>query len=133
MSDNDKTIHVTLNESEDPPVTFDKPDLLLKHKKKYKVIWKQADGSADFDFQSLSIGGETFTNPTNKKDPSAGGPLSDVNVSDDKVTLKDDVGSETLEFPYTITVSANGKQYSSTGKLIRDAGGSARIRNEAGN
>lgn len=133
MSDDDKKIHVTLNASEDPPVTFDKPDLLLKHKKKYKVIWKQADDSADFDFQSISIGGETFMNPTDKKDPSSGGALSNVSVSDDKITLRDDVGSEKLEFPYTITVSADGKQYSSTGKVIKDAGGSARIRNEAGN
>lgn len=133
MSDDDKKIHVTLKVSEDPPVIFDKPDLVLKHKKKYKVIWKQADDSADFDFQSLSIGGETFTNPTDKKDPSSGGALSDVSVSDDKITLKDDVGKEKVEFPYTITVTADGKHYSSTGKLIRDAGGSARIRNEAGN
>jgi hypothetical protein len=133
MSDSDKKIRVTLNKSNDPPVTFDKPDLELKHRKKYKVIWKQADGSADFTFESLTIDGETFTNPTDKKDPKSGGALSDVNVGDDKITLKDDVGSEKLEFPYTITVKAGGTVYSSKGSVIKDAGGSARIRNEAGN
>ena len=133
MSDDKKTIHVTLNEDKDPPVTFDKPVLELKHKKKYKVVWKQDDDSADFDFATLVIAGETFTNPTDKKDPKSGGPLSNVNVDDDKITLKDDVGDAKLDIPYTVNVTANGKTYSSSSSTIKDAGGSAKIRNQAGN
>jgi len=130
MSEDKHEIDVTLNESADPPVTFSKPDLVLKNKKTHKVIWKQADESEDFIFSSLTIDGETFNNPTDKKDPKSGTVLSDVNVGDKKITLKDKVGDEHLEFPYTVNVSAGGKVYSSQSATIRDTGGSARIRNE---
>lgn len=130
MSDDTHTIHVTLDVDAEPPVTFDKPDLVLKNKKTHKVVWKQADGSTDFAFESLTIDGQTFTNPTSKKDPASGGPLSDVNVDDNKITLKDKVGDAHLQFPYTITVKADDKIYSSGTGTITDTGGSARIRNE---
>ncbi|MFV8816567.1 hypothetical protein [Haliea sp. E17] len=131
MSDDKHTIDVTLDTSATPPVSMNPEELTLKNKKTHKVVWKAAKGSDSFTFQSLEIDSNTYTNPTDKGSATPGSCLSDVDVADDKMSLKDTVTTEDVTYAYVVTVTANGKTYSSGSGGISLEGGSAKIRNNA--
>lgn len=130
MSDDKHTIKVSLNTAAKPPVTVSRNVLELKHKGTHKVVWKAADGTPAFGFNSLTIGGTTFSNPTSGGSPKAGSALSDIDVADKKMSLKDKVDG-VVEFPYVLTVKVGDAIYSTATAQIDDEGGTPRIRNEA--
>ncbi len=93
MPNDTHTIKVSLDTSADPPVSLDRWDLDLKNKGSHKVVWKPADGTTEFTFYSLRIAGKTYSNPTTGGSPGKTSPLSDIDVSDKKITLKDAGGN----------------------------------------
>lgn len=133
MSDDLHKIDVTLNTTADPQVVIDPLTKTFTHKKKHKIEWKPTKESPDFTFETITINGQTFNNASSGKgNPAPTAPFSDVDVSDQKITMKDDVTDDDAEYDYVITVSADGKTYSSgIGETPKDAGRSAKIRNEA--
>lgn len=127
---NDKhTIKVSLDTSADPPVSLDRWELDLKSKGTHKVVWKPADGTTEFTFYSLTIDGTTYSNPTTGGSPGNNSPLSDINVSDQKMTLKDKVDG-TIDFPYVLVVQAGDKTYSTGEPKPQLEGGVPKIRNQ---
>lgn len=129
MSDDMHTIKVSLDTSADPPVSLDRWELDLKSKGTHKVVWKPADGTTEFTFYSLRIDGKTYLNPTAGGSPGNNGPLSDINVADKKMTLKDKVDG-TIEFPYVLVVQAGGNTYSTEKASPHLEGGVPKIRNQ---
>jgi len=129
MPNDTHTIRVSLDTSADPPVSLDPWDLDLKHKGTHKVVWKPADGTAEFTFYSLRIDEKTYLNPTSGGSPGKNSPLSDINVSDEKITLKDKVDG-TIDFPYVLVVLSGNNTYS-TEKVKPEAEGRIpKIRNQ---
>ncbi len=98
------TIEVYLDPTKTPPVTV-VPQTKDKDKGKGTIAWKPGK-QQDFTFISL-----TFAN----NPPSFGAP--DIKSNGKEVTVEDDNsgGGAVGDFPYTIVVSYNGKQYSSVG------------------
>lgn len=129
MPNDTHTIRVSLDTSADPPVSLDRWDLDLKNKGTHKVVWKAADDTAEFTFYSLTIGGNTYSNPTTGGSPGNNSPLSDIDVSDKKITLKDKVDGR-IDFPYEIAVQLGTKRYSTAKAKPQAEGGSPRIRNQ---
>jgi len=129
MPNDTHTIRVSLDTSADPPVSLDRWDLDLKNKGTHKVVWKPADGTTEFTFYSLRIAGKTYSNPTTGGSPGKNSPLSDINVSDKKITLKDKVDGR-IDFPYELVVLSGGKTYSSGEVRPSADGGTPRIRNQ---
>jgi len=129
MPSDTHTIRVSLDTSADPPVSLDRWDLDLKNKGTHKVVWKPADGTTEFTFYSLRIDGKTYPNPTAGGSPGKNSPLSDINVSDKKITLKDKVDGR-IDFPYELVVLSGGKTYSSGEVRPSADGGTPRIRNQ---
>jgi hypothetical protein len=127
MSDDKHKIKVSLDTGAKPPVTVSPEELCLKHDGTHKVIWKPADGTTAFVFHTLAIADTTFTNPVAGGKPGKKGPLSDVCVSDNKVTLKDKVDGAVV-FPYVLTVKVGDTTYSTEDP--RQDGGTPKIRNQ---
>jgi hypothetical protein len=112
------TISVSLNTSVNPPVTCD-PPIKDKDRGHDTVTWKPASGEK-FAFASLSMHG----NPACFGTP---------NVQNNKITISDNNsgGSSVGEFPYTLTVTLDGKTYSTAGQGGPGAGeGDPMIRNK---
>ena len=105
MPNDTHTIRVSLDTSADPPVSLDRWELDLKSKGTNKVVWKPADGTTEFTFYSLRIDGKTYSNPTTGASPGNSSPLSDIDVSDQRMTLKDKADG-TIEFPCVLVVRA---------------------------
>jgi len=124
-------IHVSLDTSANPPVTFDKPTLTLKEHGTHRVAWLQARTSPEsFTFKSLTIEDRTFNNPYPPPPPAVGSVFTDVNVSNNQISVHDHVHTSTANtYAYTVEVTSNGKTYSS-GPGARLEGGTARIINE---
>jgi hypothetical protein len=129
MSNDEHTIKVSLDTSAHPPVSVHPSDVDLKNKGTHKVVWNPADGTAEFTFYSLRIDGTTYPNPTAGGSPGKNSPLSDINVSDKKITLKDKVDGR-IDFPYELVVLSGGKTYSSGEVRPSADGGTPRIRNQ---
>lgn len=129
MSDDKHTIKVSLDTSANPPVSLDRLELDLKNKGTHKVVWKPADGTTEFTFYSLRIDGQTYSNPTTGGSPGKNSPLSDINVSDKKMTLKDKVDG-TIDFPYVLVVRAGDNTYSTGEPNLQLEGGVPKIRNQ---
>jgi hypothetical protein len=129
MPNDTHTIRVSLDTSADPPVSLDRWDLNLKNKGTHKVVWKPADGTTEFTFYSLRIAGKTYSNPTTGGSPGKNSPLSDINVSDEKITLKDKVDG-TIDFPYELVVRAGDNTYSTGEANPQLEGGVPKIRNQ---
>lgn len=131
MSNGKKTITVSLDTAANPPVTVCPRDLALKEKGTFKVRWFRDDYSPAFVFGSLTIDGETFTNPVSDKSPGNGGPFKDISVSDDKIKLKDKVDSAaSAPNEYEITVKVGDDIYSTGSIEIRLLTKRPTIRNE---
>jgi hypothetical protein len=94
------SITVTLDTSANPPVTCN-PDVTVKERGDDTITWKPASGST-FTFCGLEIQGECFTN---------------LNLSDDKITIKDHNHTSTSsgDWAYTVYVrSADGTTFYSS-------------------
>lgn len=88
------SITVSLDTSADPPVTCN-PAVKVKDHGDNTVTWVPASGST-FTFCGLEIASTDF---------------SKLNLSDDKITIKDDNGTPG-DYPYTLYVRCDGQFYS---------------------
>jgi hypothetical protein len=110
------TVLVSLDTNAKPPVTC-APETLSVTELNENIMWIPESGQT-FTFKSLKI----------KDDPSC---FKDLVVTDDQVSVTDenDGGGDT-DYPYTLKVILDGKEYSSHTSEAGGTGGSPSINNK---
>ena|SRR5215469_4725747 len=107
------TVQVSLDVNASPPVTCNPKKASVNHGNQ-EINWVPAQNQA-FTFYSLAF----QNNP-----PCFGTPV----VTAHEITVTDD-NETTAEYPYTVTVTLNGRQYSSAGAGIGGNPGDPSIKN----
>lgn len=112
------TIKVCLDTTARPPVTCD-PVIKIKERGANDVITWERDAGDQFDFVSVTFA----RNP---------GCFGTPKVTKDKITVSDNNsgGTSVGDFPYTVVVTAGGKNYSSAGGGIAGGGSDPTIQNK---